>query len=153
MLPHITHRNIKLLIITRTCFVGTEFDGGVSSEAASLAGTLKLGKLIVLYDSNDITIEGSTDLAFTEDVSERFESYGWHVLHVADGNDRDAVGRAIEEARSRADRPSLITVKTKIGRLTARGIVILSWRTARGVECRLTKQAIGWPEDRSLRSA
>lgn len=88
---------------------------GVSSEAASLAGTMKLGNLIVLYDDNGITIEGSTDLAFTEDVAKRFEAYGWHVLRVPDGNDCDAIGRAIEEAKARDDRPSLIAVKTSIG--------------------------------------
>ncbi|MDY0120158.1 MAG: transketolase, partial [Clostridia bacterium] len=71
---------------------------GISSEAASLAGTLKLGKLIVLYDDNAISIEGSTDLAFTEDVGHRFEAYGWHVLQVSDGNDRDAISRALDEA-------------------------------------------------------
>lgn len=88
---------------------------GVSGEAASLAGTLKLGKLIVLYDDNSITIEGSTDLAFTENVGKRFEAYGWHVLEVSDGNDCSAISRALEEAKARADRPSLIKVKTIIG--------------------------------------
>ncbi|NLV99178.1 MAG: transketolase [Clostridiaceae bacterium] len=88
---------------------------GVSSEAASLAGTLKLGKLIVLYDDNSITIEGSTDLAFTEDVGKRFEAYGWHVLEVTDGNDCSAISRALDEAKAREDRPSLIKVKTIIG--------------------------------------
>ncbi|NLC39972.1 MAG: transketolase [Clostridiaceae bacterium] len=88
---------------------------GVSAEAASLAGTLKLGKLIVLYDDNSITIEGSTDLAFTEDVGKRFEAYGWHVLEVTDGNDCSAVSRALDEAKAREDRPSLIKVKTIIG--------------------------------------
>ncbi len=88
---------------------------GVSSEAASLAGTLKLGKLIVMYDDNNITIEGSTDLAFTEDVGKRFEAYGWHVLEVSDGNDCSAISRALDEAKARDDRPSLIKVKTIIG--------------------------------------
>ncbi len=88
---------------------------GVSAEVASLAGTLKLGKLIVLYDDNNITIEGSTDLAFTEDVGKRFEAYGWHVLEVTDGNDCSAVSRALDEAKARDDRPSLIKVKTIIG--------------------------------------
>ncbi len=88
---------------------------GVSAEAASLAGMMKLGKLIVLYDDNNITIEGSTDLAFTEDVGKRFEAYGWHVLEVADGNDCSAIGRALDEAKARDDRPSLIKVKTIIG--------------------------------------
>jgi len=68
---------------------------GISSEAASLAGTLKLGKLIYLYDSNDITIEGRTDIALTEDVAKRFEAYNWHVQTVEDGNDVEAIDKAI----------------------------------------------------------
>jgi len=72
---------------------------GISSEAASLAGHLKLGKLIYLYDDNKITIEGSTSIAFTEDVAKRFEAYGWHVLRVTNGNDVDALDAAVEEAK------------------------------------------------------
>ncbi|MCX4314881.1 MAG: transketolase, partial [Clostridia bacterium] len=67
---------------------------GIENEAASLAGTLKLGKLILLYDSNRITIEGSTDLAFTEDVGKRHEALGWHVLHVTDGEDMEQISAA-----------------------------------------------------------
>ena len=81
---------------------------GVSSEAASLAGTLKLGKLIVFYDDNDISIEGNTDCAFTEDVGKRHEAYGWQVQHVDDGNDRLAIGTAIENARADLDRKSVV---------------------------------------------
>ncbi|HHU78455.1 MAG TPA: transketolase [Clostridiales bacterium] len=88
---------------------------GIASEAASLAGTLKLGKLIVLYDSNSITIEGSTDIAFTENVGKRFEAYGWHVLKVEDGNDVDAIEAAILEAKKETGRPSLIEIITEIG--------------------------------------
>ena len=88
---------------------------GISSEVMSLAGTLGLGKLIVLYDSNSITIEGGTDLAFTEDVSERFEAFGFQVLSVRDGNDIEAVGRAIEKAKAETSRPSFIKITTKIG--------------------------------------
>ncbi|MBE6008949.1 MAG: transketolase, partial [Lachnospiraceae bacterium] len=88
---------------------------GVASEAASLAGTLGLGKLIVLYDSNNITIEGSTDIAFTEDVKKRFEAYGWQTLYVADGNDVNAINAAIEEAKADKERPALIEIKTLIG--------------------------------------
>lgn len=87
---------------------------GVSSEAASLAGHLQLGKLIYLYDDNHISIEGSTDLAFTEDRGARFEAYGWHVQHVADGNDIDAIDAAIVAAKA-DPRPSLIIVRTTIG--------------------------------------
>ena len=88
---------------------------GISSEVMSLAGTLGLGKLIVLYDSNSITIEGGTDLAFTEDVSKRFEAFGFQVLTVRDGNDIEAVGRAIEKAKAETSRPSFIKITTKIG--------------------------------------
>ncbi len=88
---------------------------GISSEAASLAGTLKLGKLITLYDSNKISIEGSTDIAFTENVQKRFEAYHWQVLTVEDGNDIEAIGKAIEEAKAEKSKPSLIIVKTLIG--------------------------------------
>lgn len=87
---------------------------GISHEAASLAGHLKLGKLIYLYDDNSISIDGSTNLAFTENVAERFEAYHWHVLKV-DGHDRAAVYEAIKKARSVFDRPSLIVCKTHIG--------------------------------------
>ncbi len=88
---------------------------GITSEAASLAGHLKLGKLIVLYDDNHITIDGSTDLAFTEDVGARFAAYGWHVQKVADGNDIEAVDAAIAAAKAETGRPSLIAVRTHIG--------------------------------------
>ncbi len=79
---------------------------GISSEAASFAGHQKLGKLILLYDDNHITIDGSTDLAFTEDVGKRYEAYGWHVQRVADGNDVDAIDAAITAAKAETDRPS-----------------------------------------------
>ena len=88
---------------------------GISSEAFSLAGTLKLGKLIVFYDSNNISIEGSTDIAFTENVQKRFEAFGFQTIDVADGNDLEAIGKAIEEAKADQTRPSLITVHTQIG--------------------------------------
>ncbi|MGF1499958.1 MAG: transketolase [Elainellaceae cyanobacterium] len=89
---------------------------GVSGEACSLAGHLGLGKLIAMYDDNHISIDGSTDIAFTEDVAKRFEAYGWHVQHVADGNtDLEAIQKAIETAKSVTDRPSLIKVTTTIG--------------------------------------
>ncbi len=87
---------------------------GISGEACSLAGTLGLGRLIVLYDSNDISIEGSTSIAFTEDVGKRYEAYGWHVQRVEDGTDVAAIAAAIAAAKADA-RPSLIQVRTKIG--------------------------------------
>ena len=88
---------------------------GISSEAFSLAGTLGLSKLIVLYDSNSITIEGSTDLAFTENVEKRMEAFGFQTLTVEDGNDLAAIGAAIEDAKADKERPSFITIKTQIG--------------------------------------
>lgn len=88
---------------------------GVSAEAASLAGHLKLGQLIYIYDDNQITIEGDTSLAFNEDVGERFRAYGWHVQSVADGNDIEAIETAIKNAQEETERPSLIKVRTHIG--------------------------------------
>ncbi|MFM1811325.1 MAG: hypothetical protein RLZZ336_263, partial [Cyanobacteriota bacterium] len=89
---------------------------GVASEAASLAGHLGLGKLIALYDDNHITIDGNTNVSFTEDVLKRYEAYGWHVQHVADGNtDVAGIQRAIEAAKAVTDKPSLIKVTTTIG--------------------------------------
>lgn len=88
---------------------------GVSAEAASLAGTLKLGKLIVLYDSNGITIEGSTEIAFGEDVLKRFEAYNWQILKVSDGNNLSEIYNAISQARKNLKQPSIIEIKTQIG--------------------------------------
>lgn len=88
---------------------------GISSEAFSLAGSLGLGKLIVLYDSNNISIEGSTDYVFSENVEKRMEAFGFQTITVEDGNDIDAIGMAIKEAKACTDKPSFITIKTKIG--------------------------------------
>lgn len=88
---------------------------GISGEASSLAGTLGLGKLIVLYDSNNISIEGDTDIAFREDVAKRYEAYNWQVIKVNDGNDIEAIEKAIEEAKNEASKPSMIIVKNQIG--------------------------------------
>ena len=88
---------------------------GVSQEAASLAGHLKLGKLVLLYDSNDISLDGPTSMAFTEDVKAKFEAYGWQHILVKDGNDLEAIAKAIEEAKAETDKPSIIEVKTIIG--------------------------------------
>jgi transketolase len=122
---------------------------GVASEAASLAGHLKLGKLILLYDDNHISIEGSTDLAFTEDVGLRFEAYGWQVLTVADGNDLAAIDQALAAARADAGRPSLIKVHTVIGYGSPHKAGSADSHGAPlGVdEAKLTKEALGWPGD------
>ena len=92
-----------------------DLEEGISSEAGSEAGHLRLGKLIVLYADNHITIEGSTKLAFTEDRMARFAAFGWHVQRIEDSNNIDAVAAAIEAAREEKDRPSLIQVRTHIG--------------------------------------
>ena len=124
---------------------------GVASEAASLAGHLKLGKLIYLYDDNRVTIEGFTDLAFTENVPKRFESYGWHTSTVEDGNDLAAIESAIRDAQSIGDQPSLISIKTTIGY----GMPTAGTRKAHsdppGEDAvRETKRHLGWPDDKQF---
>jgi len=120
---------------------------GVSGEACSLAGHLGLGKLIALYDDNHISIDGSTDIAFTEDVGKRFEAYGWHVIHVENGNtDLDAIDKAIAEAKSVTDRPSLLKVTTTIGygspnKANTAGVHGAALGDA---EIKLTREALGW---------
>lgn len=122
---------------------------GISSEAFSLAGTLKLGKLIVLYDSNRISIEGSTDIAFTENVQKRMEAFGFQTIEVADGNNIDAVAAAIKVAKADVTRPSFITVHTEIGygcpakqgKASAHGEPLGADNVA------ALKKNLGWPAD------
>src|SRR3989442_1146318 len=124
---------------------------GVASEAASLAGHLKLGKLIYLYDDNHVTIEGFTDLAFSENVPHRFESYGWLTLTVEDGNDLNAIEAAIREAQSVGSQPSLISVKTTIGYGMPTACTRKAHSDAPGEEAvRETKRHLGWPEDKQF---
>jgi len=125
---------------------------GVASEAASLAGHLKLGKLIVLYDDNKVMLSANTDVAFTEDVPMRFKSYGWHVVSVADGNDLGALSTAIEEAASVTDQPSLICVRTVIGfgSPNRQGTHKAHGEPLGADELKLTKQALGWPSDEAF---
>jgi transketolase len=124
---------------------------GVASEAASLAGHLRLGKLIYLYDDNKVTIEGFTDLAFSEDVPRRFQSYGWHTVTVEDGNDLDAIETAIREAQSVGTKPSLISVKTTIGYGMPTAGTRKAHSDAPGEEAvRETKRHLGWPEDQQF---
>ncbi|HUQ32916.1 MAG TPA: transketolase [Pyrinomonadaceae bacterium] len=124
---------------------------GVASEAASLAGHLGLGKLIYFYDDNHVTIEGFTDLAFTEDVPKRFEAYGWHTSTVEDGNDLEAIERAIRDAQSITDRPSLISVKTTIGYGMPTAGTRKAHSDAPGADAvRETKRHLGWPEDKDF---
>src|SRR5438046_3127603 len=122
---------------------------GVASEAASLAGHLKLGKLIYLYDDNHVTIEGFTSLAFSENVPKRFEAYGWHTSTVEDGNDLAVIEAAIRDAQAVADRPSLVSVKTTIayGRPTAGTRKAHSDPPGEDA-VRETKRHLGWPEDK-----
>lgn len=119
---------------------------GVSSEAASLAGHLQLGRIIYLYDDNHISIDGSTDLAFTEDRAKRFEAYGWHVQTVGDGNDVDAIDAAIQAARA-DPRPSLIAVRTIIGygAPNRQGTAKAHGEPLGDEELNAAKQSLGWP--------
>lgn len=125
---------------------------GVTSEACSLAGNLRLGKLIVLYDDNRITIEGSTELAFRENVLDRFRAYGWHTLQVADGNDPDTIDRAITEARAETDRPTLVAVRTHIahGSPNKQDSPAAHGSPLGEDEVRATKRNLGWPYEEPL---
>jgi transketolase len=119
---------------------------GISHEAASLAGTLGLGKLIYLYDDNDISIEGSTDLTFTEDVAGRFTAYGWHVEHVADANDIGAVAGALRNAQAETRRPSLVIVRSHIGYGSPKQDSASAHGEPLGAEAAsATKKKLGWP--------
>ncbi|MDV6345083.1 transketolase [Nitrosomonas sp. Is37] len=119
---------------------------GISSEAASLAGTLGLGKLIYLYDNNHISLEGDTDLVFTESVQHRFEAYGWHVLSVANGNDIDAIEQAINAARSELSRPSLLLIRTHVGYGSPKQDTASAHGEPLGEEAlKATKKNFGWP--------
>jgi transketolase len=119
---------------------------GVSSEAASLAGTLRLGKLIYLYDDNNVSIEGNTDITFTENVAQRFQAYGWHVIGPIDGMDISAVESAIRMARSETTRPSLIICKTIIGYGSPNkaGTGSVHGEPLGEEETCLTKECLGW---------
>ena len=121
---------------------------GLSHEAAGIAGHLKLGKLIVLYDDNHITIDGSTDLSFTENTLQRFEAYGWHAQAV-DGHNQAAIAEAIEQARRASDRPSLIACRTTIGYGSPNkaGTSKVHGEPLGAAEVRLTRQALGWPDE------
>ena len=125
---------------------------GVASEAASLAGHLRLGRLLVLYDSNRISIDGSTDLAFTEDVLARFAAYGWHTQRVEDGNDVEALATAMAAARAETGRPSLVEVRTQIGYGSPKkaGTAEAHGAPLGAEETRATRAALGWPHETPL---
>jgi transketolase len=124
---------------------------GISHETASLAGTLGLGKLIVLYDDNLISLDGPTELSFTEDVTKRFEGYHWHVQMVHDGNDLEAIEKAILAAKAETTRPSLIRVRTVIGYGSPKAGTNKVHGEAMGVDAvKATKRNLGWPEDKTF---
>ncbi|OOG49815.1 transketolase [Rhodanobacter sp. C01] len=119
---------------------------GLASEAASLAGHLKLGKLVCLYDDNYVTLAAGTDITFSEDRAKRFEAYGWQIIHVADGNDVDAISAALDAARADTTRPSLILVRTHIGFGSPEQDSFKAHGSPLGVEdTKKTKQNLGWP--------
>jgi len=119
---------------------------GISHEAASFAGHFKLGKLIGFYDDNRITIDGSTDLTFTDDTTKRFEGYGWQVLHISDVNDLDQIQAAIGDAQADTERPTLVVTKTHIGYGSPKQDTEKAHGEPLGVEnVLLTKKKLGWP--------
>ncbi|MGO4503811.1 transketolase [Dyella sp. 2YAF14] len=119
---------------------------GVASEAASLAGHLRLGKLICLYDQNAMTLSAATDMTFTEDVRQRFDAYGWHTIAVTDGNDLVAIDAALETARAKATRPTLILVRTSLGYGSPKQDTFEAHGSPLGAESvRRTKENLGWP--------
>ena len=125
---------------------------GVAAEAASLAGHLRLGKLIYLYDNNHVTLSAATDLTFTEDVKKRFSAYGWHTQSVEDGNDLKSVERAIKAARRNKEKPSLILVQTHLGYGSPhKQDTFEAHGSPLGVEeVKLTKENLGWPLEPSF---
>ena len=124
---------------------------GISHEAASLAGTLGLGKLIFLYDDNLISLDGPTERSYTEDVLKRFEAYHWHVQRVSDGNDLDAIEAAIEAAKAETGKPSFIAVRTVIGYGSPKAGTNKAHGEAMGpADTAATKKYFGFPEDQSF---
>ena len=121
---------------------------GVASEAVSLAGHLRLGKLTLLYDDNHITIDGDTALTFSEEVPLRFEAYGWHVVRVGDGNDLAAIAEALEQARAETVRPTLVVLRTVIAdpAPTKRNTAEAHGTPLGAEEVRRTKEILGWPD-------
>ncbi|KLD62316.1 transketolase [Dyella japonica] len=119
---------------------------GVASEAASLAGHLRLGKLICLYDQNAMTLSAATDITFTEDVRQRFDAYGWHTIEVTDGNDLVAIDAALETARAKGTRPTLILVRTSLGYGSPEQDTFKAHGSPLGADSvRKTKEKLGWP--------
>ncbi|HEX7546562.1 MAG TPA: transketolase, partial [Gemmatimonadaceae bacterium] len=143
------NRDGNTIIDHHTWFIASDGDlmEGISHEAASFAGHQKLGKLIGFFDSNHITIDGGTDISCSDDAAERFEAYGWHVQHIADVNDLNAIDRAIDMAKAESDRPSLIVTRTHIGYGSPNKV---DTSKAHGEplgkdEVLLAKKELGWP--------
>jgi transketolase len=142
------NRDGHAIIDHHTCAIVSDGDlmEGVASEAASLAGHLKLGKLICLYDDNYVTLSAGTDMTFSEDRARRFEAYGWQTIRVADGNDLDAIHAALDAARADTARPSLILVRTHIGYGSPEQDSYKAHGSPLGVDdVKKTKQKLGWP--------
>ncbi|AHG89069.1 transketolase [Gemmatirosa kalamazoonensis] len=148
-LAAVFNRDDARLVDHHTYFICSDGDlmEGISHEASSFAGHNRLGKLIGFYDDNKITIDGSTDLAYSDDAGKRFEAYGWHVQHIDDVNDLDAVDRAIHAAKGEPDRPSMIVCKTVIGYGSPHkaGTAKAHGEALGEEEVKLTKQNLGWP--------
>ena len=148
-LAAVFNRGDHTVVDHHTYFVASDGDlmEGISHEAAALAGHLELGKLIGIYDDNRITIEGATSLATSTDAASRFEAYGWHVLHVDDGNDVDALDDAITTAKSVTDRPSLIVMRSQIayGSPNKQGTAEAHGAPLGDSEVTLTKENLDWP--------
>ena len=140
-----------LIVDHRTWAIASDGDlmEGVSHEAASLAGHLKLGKLTLIYDDNHITIDGDTALSFSEDVQRRFEGYGWHVVRVGDGNDLAGITAALEAARAETSRPTLVILRTFIAdpAPTKRNSAKAHGEPLGAEEVRRTKEIMGWPDE------
>jgi len=138
----------------RTYVIASDGDmmEGVAAEAASLAGHLRLGRLIVLYDANLVSLSGTTSVTFSEDVGRRFEAYGWHVQHVADGNDLPTLDGAIEAAKVELSKPSLIVVRTHLGfgSPNKQDTFKAHGEPLGEDEVKATKRAYGWPEDKTF---
>ena len=136
------------LVNHRTWVIASDGDlmEGISHEAASIAGHLRLGRLVVLYDDNHITIEGPTELAFSEDVGKRFAGYAWRVLHVEDGNDLDAIARVLRRASRSEDRPTLVRIRTHIGFGSPKQDNAEVHGSPLGKEgAEATRKTLGWP--------
>ena len=144
------NRGSQPIVDHHTFFICSDGDlmEGISHEVASFAGHFKLGKLIGFYDDNKITIDGCTDLTYTDDAGKRFESYGWQVLHLADVNDLDAIDRVVAEAKADTSRPTMIVTRTFIGfgSPAKQGTAAAHGEPLGADEIVATKQALGWPK-------